>query len=188
MKTQTEREVRARRAIMDAASGLLSKDSGTSLAQVATQAGMGRTTVHRYFATREALLTALAVDAIDRLETAVTACHLDEGPVPQVLRRVAEALVPMSHEFRFLQVGPQVWDLPELNDRWYSLADRIEQVVERGRREGDLRLDIPTAWLTDLFGAALWCAGDSIADGRLARRDAPSLIVEVLLRGAGSPS
>lgn len=183
----SERATRVRRRILDAAAALLPKDASASMAEVAAVAGLGRTTVHRHFATREALLLALALDAIDRLDDAVTGCGLEDGPAPEVLARVAAAIVPLCGEFRFLQVGPAVWDLAELQDRWYSLADRIEGVVERGKREGDLRLDLPTAWVTDMFGAALWCVGDSIADGRVARRDAPHLLVDLLLHGCLRP-
>ncbi len=176
---------RARQAILEAATATLPGNSGASLADVAAAAGLGRTTVHRHFATREALLAAVAIAAIDRLDAAVAQCHLDEVPAPEALRRVAEALIPRSHEFRFLSVGPEVWKLHELIERWYRLADRLEAVVDRGKADGDIRLDLPTAWLVDLFSQGLVAAGDSIDDGRIARNDAPRLLVEVLLNGAG---
>lgn len=176
-----------RRAILDAAAAVLPTNSAASLADVAAAAGMGRTTVHRHFATREDLLTALAVDAIERLDTAVTACRLDDGPVPAVMSRIATALVPMADEFRFLEVGPEVWQVGgEVEKRWYRLADRLEAVVDRGKREGDIRSDLPTAWIVDLVASAVWCAGDSIRDGRIARNDGPGLLVDVLLNGAGT--
>jgi AcrR family transcriptional regulator len=177
-----------RRLILDAAATVLPTNAAASLADVAAAAGMGRTTVHRHFATREDLLTALAIDAIERLDAALTDCRLDEGPVPEVLARAAQALVPLSDEFRFLEVGPEVWKVGgELEKRWYRLADRLETVVERGKREGDIRPDLPTAWIVDLVASAVWCAGDSIRDGRIAPNDAPRLLVDVLLNGAATP-
>ena len=44
---------RTRRSLLDAAVFVLSKDSSASLSEVATTAGVGRTTLHRYFPTRE---------------------------------------------------------------------------------------------------------------------------------------
>ncbi|MGF1663597.1 MAG: TetR/AcrR family transcriptional regulator [Kineosporiaceae bacterium] len=174
-------------AILEAAARILPTNSGTTLAEVAAAAGLGRTTVHRYFPTREDLLAALAVDALDRIEAALADCRLDDGPVPDVLARVAAALVPMSDEFRFLEVGPEVWKVGgELDTRWYRLSDRLEAVVDRGKRDGDLRPDLPTAWIVDLVASAVWCAGDSIRDGRVAPREAPRLLVEVLLHGAAT--
>ncbi len=177
------KDERTRRSILDGAAALLPRDSSASLGEVAAAVGVGRTTIHRYFPTREALLTALAIEAMDRLDGAVTACRLDDGPAPQVLARVARELAPMADEFRFLQVGPAVWDLPEMQDRWYRLADRLEGVVERGKREGHLRADLPTAWVVDLFCAGVSAAGDSVADGRIARNDSAWLVADVILHG-----
>ena len=177
---------RTRQAILDAAAATLPTNSGASLADVAAAAGVGRTTVHRHFPTRETLLTGVAVAAIDRIDDVITGCRLEEGPAPDVLRRLADALVPLAHEFRFLDVGPEIWRLGgELSRRWYRVVDRLEALVERGKREGDLRPDIPTPWLVDLLSAAVGCAGESIDDGRVAQAEAPRLLVEVLLRGAG---
>lgn len=184
MNVPSPRETRTRRAILDAAAALLSTDASASLAEVATAAGLGRTTVHRYYATREALLSALAAQALDRLDAAVVACRLDDGPAPAVLRRVARNVVPMADELRFLDVGPDVWELPEMADRWTRFADRVEALVERGRREGDLRTDVPTAFLVDLFAGALETAGMSIRDGRVAPGEAADLLADVLLQGA----
>lgn len=177
------RAARTRRAILEAAAQLLSKDAGASLAAVAAAAGLGRATLHRYFPTRDELLQTLALDAVDRLSAAITACRPEQGPVPEVLRRIAEAVLPMASEFRFLELGPGLWDLPELSARWYALTGLLEDVVERGKAEGHVRPGLPTAWVADLFSAALWTAGESVADGRVARRDAPRLAVEVVLHG-----
>jgi AcrR family transcriptional regulator len=178
-----------RHRILAAAADVLSVNPGATVADVAASAGLGRTTVHRLFPTRDALVRALAIDAIDRLDAALNACHLDEGSAPEVLARVAAALVPISHEFRFLEAGPDVWELDgEVSKRWYRLADRLEAVVERGKRSGHLRSEIPTAWLVDLVAVGVWCAGASIDDGRIARNDAARLLVEVLLRGAATPA
>lgn len=187
------REERTRAAILDAAAALLPKDAGASLSEVATAAGVGRTTVHRYFPTREALLNALAKEAIDRLDSALTQARLHDGPVPAVLARVADLVIPLADEFRFLEVGPAIWDLDGLSDRWDSLARRLEALVDHGKREGTLRPDLPTAWVVDLFAGAVFTAGDAISCGRLARNDATRLVLDVLLHGAaphptGGPS
>ncbi|MEU1179064.1 helix-turn-helix domain-containing protein [Streptomyces sp. NPDC005820] len=51
-----------RRAILDAAITLLATDPTASLSEVAAAAGVGRTTVHRYFPERSDLLAAIGVD------------------------------------------------------------------------------------------------------------------------------
>ncbi|MGH3612003.1 MAG: TetR/AcrR family transcriptional regulator [Pseudonocardia sp.] len=182
---ETKRD-RTRRAVLETAARLLVKDAGTSLAEIAAAAGVSRTTVHRHFPTQQALLHALALKAVGGLSTALAECRLEDGSASQVLQRVADALVPMADELRFLDVGAAGWELPDLLERWYSVTAVLEVLIERGKAEGDLRPELPTAWIADVFAAAMWAAGDSVADGRLAARDAPRLVIDVLLRGAGT--
>ena len=65
-----------RRTLLDAAVVVLSKDSTASLSVVAETAGLGRTTLHRYFPTRELLIRALVEDALDRVAEAIASAHL----------------------------------------------------------------------------------------------------------------
>jgi TetR/AcrR family transcriptional regulator, repressor for lfrA len=182
------RSDRTRRRILDAAVGLLTKDAGASLAEVAAVAGLGRTTVHRYFATRESLLVALGVEAIDRVSEAIRRARPAVGPVPEVLARVVEAVLPLSDELRYLSLGPELWNLRELAEAWYPLEQTLDAVVARGQREGDLRPDLPVALVTDLVIGAVWSMGESVADGRVARRDAVPGLLTVLLHGSVSRS
>ena len=170
----------------DAAAAVLSADPTASLAQVAAAAGVGRTTLHRAFATRDDLLRALALDAIERLDRAVEAARPGEGSAPEVLRRVAGSVLPLADEFRFLEAGPDVWNLPELLDGWYRISAVLADVVERGKREGDLRPDVPTVLLVELMTGAIWAVGDAVGEGRVARESAADDVVDVLLGGAAT--
>lgn len=177
-----------RRRLLDTAAGLLCKHSGASLADVAAAAGVGRTTLHRYFPTRHDLLYALADDALLRVEAAVAAADPGaEQPVAVVLTRVATAVLPLATELRFLDIGADVWDLPEMVERWYDLSRPLEDLVRRAKRKGELRPDLPTAWVVDLFVGTIWSASSGIDDGRIARRDAIELVVDSVLHGVAAP-
>ena len=176
-----------RRRLLDTAAGLLCKHSGASLADVADAAGVGRTTLHRYFPTRHDLLYALADDALLRVEAAVADAHPDaDEPIAVVLTRVATAVLPLATELRFLDIGADVWDLPEMVERWYDLSRPVEDLVRRAKANGELRLDLPTAWVVDLFVGTIWSASSGIDDGRIARRDAIELVVESVLHGVAT--
>ena len=176
-----------RRRLLDTAAGLLCKHSGASLADVADAAGVGRTTLHRYFPTRHDLLYALADDALLRVEAAVADAHPDaDEPIAVDLTRVATAVLPLATELRFLDIGADVWDLPEMVERWYDLSRPVEDLVRRAKANGELRLDLPTAWVVDLFVGTIWSASSGIDDGRIARRDAIELVVESVLHGVAT--
>jgi AcrR family transcriptional regulator len=190
MDTRVEdRAARSRRQILEAAARVLGKDPSASLSEVAAAAGVGRTTLHRQFGSREDLLVALAIEAIDQVTEALAQARAGQGPAPEALARIAESVFPMADEFRYLDLGPELWELPQLKDRWYSVERALDEVVARGQREGDLRPDLPAALIADLFASALWSLNDSIREGRVARRDAVPGLLVALLHGvsAGGP-
>ena len=59
--TESATRTRTRQAILAAAVTVFARDPSAALGEVAAAAGVGRTTLHRYFAERSDLLAALAV-------------------------------------------------------------------------------------------------------------------------------
>jgi AcrR family transcriptional regulator len=175
-----------RNAVLRAAATLLATDSGASLAEIAAAAGMGRTTVHRAFPTRSALLTALALDAVHRLQDALVSARLEEGRVPAVLERVVEAVLPLADELHFLDAGPEVWDLPQLQDAWWSVTASLDALVERGQREGDIRPDVPAEVIVEAFTGMLWSVWQGVHDGRVAPATASRHVVTLALGAVSS--
>jgi AcrR family transcriptional regulator len=174
--------------VLRAAASLLATDSGASLAEIAAAAGVGRTTVHRAFPTRADLLSALALQAVDRLREALAAARLDDGPVPEVLVRVVDEVLPLADELRFLDAGPEVWDLPQLNDAWWSVAATLDALVQRGQLEGDVRGDIPAELIVEAFTSSMWGVWNGVRDGRVAPATAARHLVTMTLGGITPPS
>jgi len=115
-----------KRVILDAASQLFARDPSAAMSALASAMGIGRATLHRHFPTRDAL------DALDRVSTAIDACLPTEGPVADAMLRIAATVIPLADEVRILDAGASVWDLRGLNDRWYSVTTVIEDLVRRG--------------------------------------------------------
>lgn len=172
-----------RQRILDAAASVLARNPGASLAEVASEAGVGRTTVHRAFPARADLLAALAFDALARAEQAIEQARPTEGSAAAALGRVAAAVLPLAARFRYLELGPQVWDLPEVQERWDRLSATLDTIVERGKRTGEFHPELPTALVTEVLAGAVWGLGEAIEDGRVARADAVPGLMEVLLGG-----
>lgn len=174
---------RTRSAILEAAARLFAHDRSASLAAIAREAGVGRATLHRHFATRDALVLALALLAIDRVSAAITAARpADDAPAVAMLR-VAAAVIPVADELRFVEAGAVIWSLEDTLDRWYSMTAVVEDLVRRGQADGSIRPDYSVAWVADLILGVIWTAADAIHDGRLAPHNAAELVVDSILHG-----
>jgi len=180
------RQDRTRRAVLDAAAELLSKDARASLTEVATAAGVGRTTVHRYFATRDDLLHALADEALDSVASAIATARPAADDAAVALQRVVRELVELGPYLRFLNADPVIYDSPTLIRRWYEVFEPVAAAVQRGQDAGQLRADLPVDWVVDLLGGAVITAWDSVHEGRLAARHAPQVVADSLLGGITS--
>ena len=174
--------------VLRAAAALLATDSGASLAEIAAAAGVGRTTVHRVFPTRGDLLTALALEAVERLTSALGAARLDDGPATDVLARVVEEVLPLSDELAFLDSGPEVWDLPQMRDAWWSVTASLDTLVQRGQLEGDIRGDIPAEVVVEAFTGILLGVWNGVRDGRVAPATATRHVVTLTLAGIVPPT
>lgn len=146
-------------------------------------AGVGRTTVHRAFPTREDLLTALALQAVDRLRGALATARPGDGTAVDALERVVHEVLPLVDELRFLDAGPEVWDLPQLKDAWWSVTLELDGLIERGQREGDIRGDVPAEVIVEAFTGMLWGVWQGVRDGRVAPATAARHIVTLTLTG-----
>ena len=156
---------------------------GASLGDVAVAAGVSRTTLHSRFPTRQALLVALAMEAMDLIAAAYEQARLDDWPVDQALLRVVEVMIPLGPRVEFLLRERSLDSEAELVRRYEELDQPLVRLVQRGQQEGTLRRDLPAWWVVSSLSAAVYGAWDAIADGRLAPREAPALVTETMLHG-----
>lgn len=177
---------RSRQAILDAAARLLSADHSAGLADIAAAAGVGRSTLHRLFPGREDLLRALATDAIQQVARAYAAAGPGEGSGAEALGRVIATLLPMGDRFAYLLREPSLDRDPAVDAALREVDAPLHAVAARGQVDGSLRRDVPSWWVVDLMGAAVYAAWEAVADGRLAPRDAPALVTAAVLRGVGA--
>src|SRR5580692_5709407 len=133
MSVQTAGTARPRRgmrpSLLDVAAEVLVADPAASLAEVAEAAGIGRTTLHKHYATRDDLLLAVGYRAIDLWEHAITTVtDPDPGPRPDAatrtpapgpaaaaagLRALLAAMIPIGPQLAFLWRTPAFDHVPD---------------------------------------------------------------------------
>lgn len=170
-------------ALLDVAAETLVADPSASLASVAAAAGIGRTTLHKKYATRQDLLVAVAHRSLDLAERAV---RIPDAAAPDAPDRLIAALIPVGPQLAFLFRQPSLDANAEVAARLSGLDGPIIDVVTAAQEAGRLRGDRPVWWFVCSLYALVYVAWEGIASGRLARLEAPALVRDTLLHGLGA--
>ncbi|MEO3975256.1 TetR/AcrR family transcriptional regulator [Streptomyces sp. CAU 1734] len=172
-----------REQVLRSAAATLTRKATATMDEVARAAGIGRATLHRHFAGRDALVLALEELGIREFEAALDAARLDEGTAPEALRRLIAGSEANAGLLGFLVTENQLFEGEQVNEGWNRLDVRVAALFQRGQEEGDFRIDLTAAWLTEalygLFGSGAW----AVQSGRVAPKDFQFMIAELLLGG-----
>jgi AcrR family transcriptional regulator len=169
--------------LLDVAAEVLVANPAAPLAVVAQAAGIGRTTLHKQYATRDDLLLAVAHRSLDLCIEAAREAVADETGA---LRRLVDALIPVGPQLAFLFRQPSLDADPALDRRFDDLDEPVNRAVRAAQQVGELRRDRPDWWFVSSLYALVYVAWEGIAKGRLAPLDATELVLGTLLDGLGA--
>ncbi|MCP3804756.1 TetR/AcrR family transcriptional regulator [Allokutzneria sp. A3M-2-11 16] len=174
---------RTRRAILDAAIALLATRPQASLAEVADAAGVGRSTLHRYFPERTELLSAVVEDSMAQLTAAVAAAELDRGTPAQGLRRIIHTYFELSPVLLVLFGEHLIDTRKDLVGDLDELDAPVFALLERGQREGYFDAEVSKEWLNRVLWAVVYVGIDATAEGTMTRHAALESITRTLEHG-----
>ncbi|MEV0637301.1 helix-turn-helix domain-containing protein [Streptomyces sp. NPDC050619] len=170
--------------VLRSAAALLTRKSTATMDEVAKAAGISRATLHRQFAGRDALVRALEALGIAECEAALDAARLDDGPASDAVRRLVRAVEPAAPLLAFLYTENQLFEGEEQNTGWAQMDDRISALFRRGQLNGEFRIDLTPAWLTEALYGLLASGAWMVQSGKGAPKDFHHMVVELLLGGA----
>jgi TetR/AcrR family transcriptional repressor of mexCD-oprJ operon len=179
-RATAERNVEA---ILDAADALLEQRRDASIAAVAAAAGVSRVTVYAHFPTREALLEAVVARTVRRATATLEAAEPDAGaPVDALERIVAAGWSELErHEAVARAASEEI--AADVRLRAHKAAFLpVRRLVERGRRGGAFRADLPVDWLVAALFALMHAAADEVRAERLDPAEAPETLSTSLHR------
>ncbi|OEJ97015.1 TetR/AcrR family transcriptional regulator [Streptomyces thermolilacinus] len=169
--------------VLRAAAALLSRKATATMDEVARAAGIGRATLHRHFAGRDALVRALEELGIQEFEAALDTARLDEGTAEEALRRLVAEAEGVAGLLSFLVTENQLFE-GDVNEGWARLDARVSALFRRGQERGEFRFDLTPAWLTEAFYSLVGTCAWAVHDGRVAGKDFQHMVAELLLGGA----
>ena len=169
-------------AILEAGFQVFSTDPSASLGDVADHAGVGRATLHRYFASREILMIALAKQAMAELNEAVDAATANAESHTHGLRLALDAIIPLANRQAFLANQP-VDDDPEIAAAYQADLAELRDEIDAARGEGLFSPDVPTEWIAQTYDALIYAAWQMVRDGHATPRQASGLAWRTLTLG-----
>jgi len=176
---------RTRKAILDAAVSVLADNPAASLGDIATAAGVGRSTLHRYFAERSDLLHALARHVHQLSNAAIEHAEPDCGPAVEALRRVVECQLDLGPIIPFVFNEPTILADPELAALLDTGDEVIVDVLNRVSTRGSAG---PPDWPRLVFWALLEAGYQAIKRNSAPRVQIVDAIMASLTEGTINPN
>lgn len=178
----TSVQARTRGAILASTAAVLADDRTATLPMVAQSAGVGRTTLHRYFPDRGSLVREATLDAIRVLEDVIERAGVDEGSAVEAMRRVIAAMVAIADRVVFLFGDPRVMEdlSPEEQPTGEVLVSRL---IERGQAEGAFDPSLTPQWIKHALWALVLRGCQDARNGDLPSYAVASTVIRTFERG-----
>lgn len=176
--------------ILGSAQRLLNVDAAASMGAIAESGGISRATLHRYFPTRESLLTELGTRSLDRWQQ-----RLDAGSAEQVAAdadpdRIAASIsdlvrgyVEDAHDFGFALTDHFILNDASLRERTEHLTSREAALWATAQEAGVLRVDLAPRWICHAVYGLLVAGREADRLGNVASRDLADLVLSTFLTG-----
>jgi TetR/AcrR family transcriptional repressor of mexCD-oprJ operon len=138
--------------ILDALERLGERGAAVNMAAIAAEAGVSRPTLYAHYKTLGDVVEAAVERTVLASMAAFEAARPSEGPAGAALERMLEASWGQLAKFRGLvRVALEHMPAWSVHRTHHAMLAPLAQLIERGRREGTIRTDLPAAWLQTMY-------------------------------------
>lgn len=165
---------------MDAAVDAWAADNSAALGVVAERAGVGRTTLNRYFSDRAQLVGAVDQECRARYAAAVARARPREGSGLEALLRMCTELIQLGPVLGIVFADNALVD-PE---SWYADGeDPLGMVIMRSSADGSISTELPADWVGTVVWTSLFAAHLVVRSGTRTWHEAAGLLTRTLTSG-----
>jgi AcrR family transcriptional regulator len=154
---------------------VLGRDYHATLADIAEAAGVGRTTLHRYFSDRTGLISAAIEDSVAAIDESVAGAAIDQGSPVEAMRRLVTAMVAVGDRLVFLFGDPRVLEGRAAARTPEPLDDPVLTLIKRGQAEG--------AWIQRVLWSLVYTGYQDAEACGLPRHGIVSTVIRTLESG-----
>ena len=181
--SKTSVRSRTRGAILAAAASVLARDRAATLPDIAEAAGVGRTTLHRYFPDRESLIEAAIENSIQAIHQSVAEAALDQGPSLDAMRRAVAAMVAVGDRLMFVFGDPRVLKGYRAPDGVAPPSDPVLDLIKRGQAEGAFDPEVSASWIQHVLWVLVYRGCEDADSGQLPRHGITATVIRTLENG-----
>lgn len=173
---------RSSAAILQAAIELLARKPRAGMEEIAVAAGVARQTVYAHYPSRDRLLAAVMEYLTAEVVTAFDGLDPGHGSALDALGRWVDAAWGVVARFPVLLTEAVAAPPGDEYQRHLPISTRLIQILERGRRAGELDDQSSVSWLLSAIVGLGHAAGQEVAAGRMSMQAAGDAYRRSVLR------
>ena len=167
-------------AILDQAAKVLADhQESASLADIARAAGVARSTLYRYFPSREELLQALVEQASRELQARIREAEIDTLPFSEAIARVTRGFIATGTKYVALA---NLWPKPTKSAE-PEVNDPLLRLFERGIKDGSIRGNLQARVVLGIYGDMVQGAILRAAKDYNGMEQSSAAVLDVFLKG-----
>jgi AcrR family transcriptional regulator len=167
--------------ILDKAAEILAeRRESASLAEIAEAAGVARSTLYRYFPSRDALLRALADSAAREIQDRIGEARPDTVPVAEAIARITRGLIATGSKYIALAY---LWPKPA-GAADPQVSEPLLRLFRRGVEDGTLRGDLPAETLLGSYADLIEGSIIRSARSHAGVEETSAAVLSIFLSGA----
>ena len=187
-------QARTRAGILAATASVLARNRSATLPDIANAAGVGRTTLHRYFADRERLIHEATQDSIRVIDETIAQAATDQGPALDAMHRYINAVVSSGDRILFLfrdttaprysACGSATRISEAVNE---PNREPVIALIKRGQDEGAFDPELSVAWIEHALYALIRQGCEDANRGDMLRHTVAPTVIRTFERGICTP-